>query len=580
MKTRTKQGNLISRMKYLFFEKKFSTPRASVLALLLVPLVAYPLVLSDYENTATVLSSPDQFETDTTNNESTIQVTPNAEIVIVKQVVNDDGGSLGVADFNIATSASAGALNFATVSTAGDTTTYTADKIFVPAGTYTLTETNPVAGYTAGDWSCTAGILNDNAADSGELVLDIGESAVCTIVNDDIGPQLTLVKNIVNDDGGDLLVSAVAMTVDGNPAGSGVTQTVLANTAITIAEAVVPGYTQETWECTEDNLGSTILTGGIAGGDTITLAPGAVVTCEITNDDIAPTVMLSKTIINDNGGDELVDVFDITISSLGEVPNGIPQPVTANTDITISELPHSGYNATDWTCTDANDPAYNVVDSATGTLINIKPGAVVTCAITNDDIAPTITLVKNVINDNGGSLNSVDFPLFIDTTSVNTGAVNTVLANQQYVVSEAASTQYAEGDWSCTDANDPAFAVTGTFDNTQLTLLPGAVVTCEITNNDLGIDLAIDKFVSNSTPNVGDTIKFTLRITNAGPDIATNATVSDIVLPGFTYVAGSIAGGTSSDDTDPTGVGLGWTLASVPVGTPIDLVFDVIVNAP
>ena len=109
----------------------------------------------------------------------------------------------------------------------------------------------------------------------------------------------------------------------------------------------------------------------------------------------------------------------------------------------------------------------------------------------------------------------------------------------------------------------------------QVTLAPGSDVTCEITNNDLGIDLTIAKAVSNSTPNIGDTITFTLTVTNAGPDVATDATVTDIVLPGFTYVPGSIAGGTSSVDTDPTGAGLAWTLASVPVATPFTLTFDV-----
>ena len=53
---------LIGRIKYFLFQKEFSGPRSSVLGLLLIPLVAYPLTLSDYENTATVSSSDDQFE--------------------------------------------------------------------------------------------------------------------------------------------------------------------------------------------------------------------------------------------------------------------------------------------------------------------------------------------------------------------------------------------------------------------------------------------------------------------------------------------------------------------------------------
>ena len=45
---------LKQQLSYFFFEKEFNGPRFSVLALLLIPLVAYPLTLADYENTASV----------------------------------------------------------------------------------------------------------------------------------------------------------------------------------------------------------------------------------------------------------------------------------------------------------------------------------------------------------------------------------------------------------------------------------------------------------------------------------------------------------------------------------------------
>ena len=83
-----------------------------------------------------------------------------------------------------------------------------------------------------------------------------------------------------------------------------------------------------------------------------------------------------------------------------------------------------------------------------------------------------------------------------------------------------------------------------------------------------------------NTPNIGQTITFTLEVINAGPDVATNATVTDVVPAGFTYVAASISGGSSSNDTDPAVGGLTWTLNSLPVGTPFLLTFDAVVNAP
>ena len=59
-------------------------------------------------------------------------------------------------------------------------------------------------------------------------------------------------------------------------------------------------------------------------------------------------------------------------------------------------------------------------------------------------------------------------------------------------------------------------------------------------------DLALIKAVSDSTPNVGDTVTFTISVTNNGPDAATNVAVSDTLSNDFTY-AGSILGGTTQD---------------------------------
>jgi uncharacterized repeat protein (TIGR01451 family) len=90
-------------------------------------------------------------------------------------------------------------------------------------------------------------------------------------------------------------------------------------------------------------------------------------------------------------------------------------------------------------------------------------------------------------------------------------------------------------------------------------------------------DLAIQKAVNDPNPNVGDTITFTITVYNYGPDAATNVTVEDVIPGGYTYVASSIAGGDSRDDSgDPV---LTWTINSLASSSNVNLTFQVVVQA-
>jgi uncharacterized repeat protein (TIGR01451 family) len=90
-------------------------------------------------------------------------------------------------------------------------------------------------------------------------------------------------------------------------------------------------------------------------------------------------------------------------------------------------------------------------------------------------------------------------------------------------------------------------------------------------------DLWIVKNVDNPTPNIGDTVTFTITVYNDGPDTATNITVEDVIPNGYTYVAASIAGGDARDDTGvPT---LTWTINSLASGANTALTFQAVVLA-
>ena len=87
-------------------------------------------------------------------------------------------------------------------------------------------------------------------------------------------------------------------------------------------------------------------------------------------------------------------------------------------------------------------------------------------------------------------------------------------------------------------------------------------------------DLALTKTVSNPTPNVGDTITYTITLSDNGPDSATNVTILDVLPPGVSYVSSTPSQGTYNPTT-----GL-WIVGTVTTATPQTLLITVTVLAP
>jgi hypothetical protein len=84
----------------------------------------------------------------------------------------------------------------------------------------------------------------------------------------------------------------------------------------------------------------------------------------------------------------------------------------------------------------------------------------------------TLTVIKSVVNDNGGTKSVSDFPLLVGTTGVTSG-IATLFTPGSYVVSEINSGGYLSSVWGAdcdTDGN--------------ITLINGDNKTCTITNND------------------------------------------------------------------------------------------------
>lgn len=79
------------------------------------------------------------------------------------------------------------------------------------------------------------------------------------------------------------------------------------------------------------------------------------------------------------------------------------------------------------------------------------------------------------------------------------------------------------------------------------------------TINGQSADLAVSKTVNDTNVTVGDTVAFTVEVTNNGPDAATNVAVDELLGTGLDFQSATVSQGTYDNETSTYAVG---TLAS------------------
>ncbi len=203
-----------------------------------------------------------------------------------------------------------------------------------------------------------------------------------------------------------------------------------------------------------------VIGGDCAANGTITLAAGDDKSCTITNTFKAPKLTVTKSVVNDNGGAAVVADFTLKVNAT-TVTSGAQNTFDAGS-YTVSETGPGGYLAT-----------FGGACAADGT-VTLAAGDVKSCTITNNDIQPKLTVTKIVVNDNGGTFSVSSFTLKVNTTTVTSGAENGFNAGT-YTISETGPTNryFAAFSGDC-DA-----------ETRQVTLAPGDVKSCTITNDDL-----------------------------------------------------------------------------------------------
>ncbi|OGF65263.1 hypothetical protein A2Z53_03235 [Candidatus Giovannonibacteria bacterium RIFCSPHIGHO2_02_42_15] len=177
------------------------------------------------------------------------------------------------------------------------------------------------------------------------------------------------------------------------------------------------------------------------------------------------TLTVNKVIITDNGGNETINSFQLSVvgTVVTDVTSGVANQFVEGSYV-VTETGVSGYQAT-----------FSGDCNAAGQ-ITLASGDSKTCTITNNDIAPSITLIKNVVNNSGGNAVPVQFIMRIDGNVVPQNTSVAVSANSVHAISEDAFSEYTLTGVSGTGC--PA-TIPG-----NVTLNEGEAITCTITNDD------------------------------------------------------------------------------------------------
>jgi hypothetical protein len=347
-------------------------------------------------------------------------------------------------------------------------------------------------------------------------------------------PSLTLVNQVVNDNGGaaaigDWTVSADGPTPVSGPGGaaSGVT---FAPGTYTLSATGPAGYRASAWSCAG---------GGSQSGNTITLAPRDTAICIISHDDTPPRLTLVKAVTNDNGGTALPSDFEL----FAQGPTSFSGPGAATSDFDFRQGPYTlregtgpgGYTPGTWTCTGgvvSGDPAQ----------ITLTLGQVATCTVTNDDVAATHTTYY--VDNPGDFLITTDVaPAGLSAGDIVTfspsGGVQTQVAGLTFGTTTFATIQDAIN--AVTTAYDVINVAGGTFAE-QVTINKSVV----LRGNQYGVD------ARQRAGTAGETV-----LTGSAGSTSFTVTAGDVTIDGFTI----------QDATNAANAGAGVVIGYLTSGT-------------
>ncbi|MEM7207536.1 MAG: chitobiase/beta-hexosaminidase C-terminal domain-containing protein [Pseudomonadota bacterium] len=318
---------------------------------------------------------------------------------------------------------------------------------------------------------------------------------------------VTLIKNVINNNGGTAGSNDFGLSINGTTVNSGDSLGFDDGTSVAINEVGLAGYTFV--EISGDANCPAAL------GGTITVSAGDNITCTITNDDDAPIDTTPPAIVAQvvgTLGDNDWYTSDLTVSwsvtdphSSVTVDSGCStETVTADTD------------GMTFTCQASSDGGTSS-DSIT---------------VKRDTTAPVLTLNSP---PDGASYN-------LDDTVIADWSATDSVAGIALATGDTAS----GGNIDTASTGGKTYTVTATDDagNSNTVTHNYTVVSASTPE----ADLSINKVDSVDPVLPGNTLVYTITVNNAGPDLAENVVVTDTLPAGVTFVA------SSNCINDPTGV--------------------------
>ena len=158
----------------------------------------------------------------------------------------------------------------------------------------------------------------------------------------------------------------------------------------------------------------------------------------------------------------------------------------------------------------------------------------------------------------------------------------TALAGSDFTAQTAASYTIAAGQTSVNipvtilgdQISEPTETFTGTISinntNAQQVTLLNPTATATITDDDIA-DLSITKIADNTSPNVGNSITFTITVSNPGPSSAFSTVVSDILPSGYSLTSSSTSNGVWDSPN--------WNIGTLEMGKNATLILNATVLA-